>query len=48
MHGLELDKAQFNLVNAYADGTGVPEGHREAVKRYRLSAAQGHANAQAR
>ena len=30
----------------YEDGTGVPQDHAEAVRLYRLAAAQGHAKAQ--
>ena len=38
--------AQFNLGNAYYDGTGVPQNKTEAVKWFRLAAAQGNDIAQ--
>jgi len=37
---------QFNLGFAYANGNGVPEDYKEAVKWYRQAAEQGDANAQ--
>ena len=38
--------AQFTLGGMYADGTGVPQDDAEAVRWYRLAAAQGLAFAQ--
>jgi uncharacterized protein len=38
--------AQYNLGFMYASGQGVPQDYAEAVKWYRLSAAQGDAMAQ--
>ena len=38
--------AQYNLGWMYADGEGVPEDDKEAVKWYRKAAEQGHADAQ--
>ena len=38
--------AQFNLGQMYANGRGVPEDDREAVKWYTLAAEQGDASAQ--
>ena len=39
-------KAQYNLGVMYANGKGVPEDDKQAVKWYRLAAEQGVANAQ--
>ena len=39
-------QAQFNLGYAYANGKGVPEDYKEAVKWWRKSAEQGYAQAQ--
>ena len=41
-----LARAQLNLGFMYANGRGVPEDDREAVKWYRAAAEQGHASAQ--
>ena len=38
--------AQHNLGSMYAEGTGVPQGHVEAVRWYREAAEQGHVDAQ--
>ncbi len=38
--------AQFNLGYMYANGEGVPEDDKEAVRWFRLTAEQGHAGAQ--
>ena len=38
--------AQFDLAVMYTNGTGVPQDYTEAVRLYRLAAAQGHAGAQ--
>ena len=39
-------EAQFNLGKMYANGQGVPQDYREAVKWFRLAADQGMAGAQ--
>jgi uncharacterized protein len=38
--------AQFVIGDMYANGRGVPEDDKQAVKWYRLAAEQGHAKAQ--
>ena len=42
----EFAAAQNNLGVMYANGTGVPQDHVEAVKWYRMAAEQGDAEAQ--
>ena len=41
-----LADAQYNLGQMYAEGKGVSQNHKSAVKWYRLSAEQGNADAQ--
>ena len=38
--------AQYNLGAMYSKGEGIPQDYAEALKWYRLAAAQGHAKAQ--
>ena len=46
MWGGEDEWAQTRLGSIYAEGQGVPQDYQEAVKWYRLAAAQGYAPAQ--
>ena len=43
---MEMLKLSSNLRVMYANGTGVPQDHKEAVKWYRIAADQGNAQAQ--
>jgi hypothetical protein len=43
---MTVERAQLNLGLMYAQGQGVPQDYKEAVRLYRLSAEQGLAEAQ--
>jgi len=44
--GMTVERAQLNLGLMYAQGQGVPQDYKEAIKYFRLSAEQGNADAQ--
>ena len=44
--GITVERAQLNLGLMYAQGKGVPQDYKEAIKYFRLSAEQGNADAQ--
>ena len=43
---MTVERAQLNLGLIYAQGQGVPQDYKEAIKYFRLSAEQGNADAQ--